>query len=369
MPRFFVALTCVPGVGPMATARLLAEFPDPREVFGVAPERLRRAGLSAAQAKAIATFDDFAAVDRIIESAAKLGQEVVSLSSGKYPGALRTINGAPPVLFVRGGFDETTELAATVVGTRNPTPYGEKVAERLGAALARAGICTVSGGARGVDAKAHQGALAAGGKTVVVCGTGLDIPYPPEHATLFERVVAEGGVVVSELPPGTPPTRGAFPRRNRLLAGLGRALVVVEAGEKSGALISARYAVEQGKSIIAVPGPIDRAQSRGTNRLIRDGAKPLLEIVDVAEEVLGVHVTRGQAEDEAFSRQVRPAPTLPGDAGAVWDALVVEPADTDALVDKTGLDAARVNAALVELELMGRVKRRPGNRYFANVED
>ncbi|MDP8224749.1 MAG: DNA-processing protein DprA [Candidatus Lernaella stagnicola] len=369
MPRYYVALTCVPGIGPMAAASVLAAFPGPQDAFEAGVALLRTSGLSEARTRAMAGFNDWDAVDRILEDAERAGQEIVTIADPRYPGALRMMDGAPPVLFVRGSLEDTTQLAATIVGTRHPTPYGEKVAERLGAALARAGICTVSGGARGIDGLAHRGALAAGGKTVVVCGAGLDVPYPPEHASLFEQVVAAGGTLLSELLPGTRPTRGTFPRRNRLLAGLGRAVVVVEAGDKSGALITARYAMEQNKTVIAVPGQIDRAQSKGTNRLIRDGAKPLLDIVDVVEEVLGEYQRRGRAEDEALQSFAPRVPPPPGDAGSVWDSLVLEPADTDELVEKTGMDAARVNAALVELELMGRVKRRPGNRYYANLED
>ncbi|HPM77166.1 MAG TPA: DNA-processing protein DprA, partial [bacterium] len=274
----------------------------------------------------------------------------------------------PPVVFVRGDINIKTELAACVVGTRQPTPYGLKVAEHLGAALSRSGICTVSGGARGIDAQAHRGAMAAGGPTVAVLGRVRHVQPRAQHVTLFEQIVASGGALLGELPPGTPPLRGSFPARNRLLAGLGRACVVVEAGEKSGALITARLAMEQGKTVLAVPGRIDRAQSRGVNRLIRDGAKPLLEILDVVEEVLGEHLNRGRAEDEIAMAMRAQLPPPPGDAGKIWDRLVGADADADELAEKTGLSAAQVNAALLELELAGRVRRLPGNRYAVTQE-
>jgi DNA processing protein len=367
MTRFHLALTLVPGIGPIAASRILAAFPDAASAFGAGAEALRRAGLSERQAAAVAAFRDFATADRILERTARLGHEAVAIDSPAYPAALRTIDGPPPVLFIRGRLGEKTELAATVVGTRQPTAYGENVATRLGAALARAGICTVSGGARGIDGCVHRGALGASGVTVAVLGAGLDIVYPPEHVGLFAQIVETGGALVSELPPGTQPDRGTFPARNRLMVGLGRACVVVEAGERSGALISARMAGEQGKTVLAIPGQIDRAQSRGTNRLIREGAKPLLEILDVVEEILGEHLRRGMAEDEAAAAaQRRPDP--PGDAGAVWRALTGGPADTDSLVEATALPASRVNAALIELEVDGRVARRPGNTFVA-LED
>lgn len=371
MARFHLALTCVEGIGPMAAALVLDAYPDAESAFGAAAGQLQRLGLSQRQAEAIVSFRDFGRVDRLLDEAAQKGQRVLPINDPEYPGALRTIAGPPPVLFVRGQLGEAVGLAATVVGTRNPTLYGERVARRLGAALAKAGVCTVSGGARGIDAQAHRGALEAGGRTVAVLGTGLDVPYPPEHAQFFEQIVASGGALLGELPAGTQPHRGNFPQRNRLLVGLGRSLVVVEAGERSGALISARYAAEQGKTILAVPGRIDSAKSKGTNLLIRDGAKPLLELMDIVEEVCGEHLRRGPAEDESLLRMRpnrRPAPP-PGDAGTIWDALILDQATTDQLVEKTGLTAPRVNAALVELEIQGRIVRRPGNLFVALLED
>jgi DNA processing protein len=368
MARFHLALVTVPGIGPTAASRLLEAFPDAQGAFGAATAELQRLGLSPRQADAVTRFTDFAEVDRLLARASQLGLAVIAINEPAYPASLRTIDAPPPVLFVKGQLDETIALAVTVVGTRHPTLYGETVAEHLGAALAKSGIATVSGGARGVDACAHRGALSAGGKTVAVLGTGLDIVYPAEHAGLFRQIVEAGGALVSELPPGTRPDKGTFPARNRIMVGLGRVCVVVEAGEKSGALISARNAAEQGKTVLAVPGQIDRAASRGTNRLLRDGAKPLLEIKDVVEEVLGEHLRRGRAEDEAVMSLHRRVPALPGDAGAVLNALAPEAANTDTLVKHTGLTAARVNAALLELELQGLVVRRPGNLYVAKLE-
>lgn len=369
MPRYHLALLCVPGIGAMSAGKILAAFPEVERAFGASVARLRELGLSERQAEALASFSDFARVECMEEQIAASGQHVLAFSDPNYPAALRTLFSPPPVVFVRGDISIKAELSASVVGTRHPTPYGLKVAEHLGAALSRSGICTISGGARGIDAQAHRGAMAAGGPTVAVLGAGLDVPYPPEHVTFFEQIVAEGGALLGELPPGTPPMRGNFPARNRLLAGLGRACVVVEAGDKSGALITARYAMEQGKTVLAVPGRIDRAQSRGVNRLIRDGAKPLLEILDVVEEVLGEHLNRGQAEDEAATAMRAQLPPPPGDAGKIWSRLVDAETDADELVVKTGLSAAQVNAALLELELAGRVQRLPGNRYAVTQED
>ena len=391
MTRYFLALTCIEGVGPAAAAKVLAAYPDAQGAFGAGQAKLAALGLTERQARAVASFKDFEKVDLILEQARIAGQRVVTLIQEEYPKALLTLPAPPLAIYIKGEWKPALDLAACVVGTRHPTSYGEKVAQHLGAALAKVGICTVSGGARGIDACAHRGALAAGGATVAVLGCGLDVPYPAEHGELFEQIVATGGVLLSELPPGTRPDRGTFPARNRLLAALGRACVVVEAGEKSGALITARYAMEQGKTVLAAPGRIDQAQSRGANRLIRDGAKPLLEMLDVMEEVLGEHVRRGQAEDETAARRqttlsfdeiaapdesmneiippppVRRAPE--GAAGQIWTALVAGATDTDAIVQNTGLSAAQVNAALLEMELSGLVSRRPGNVIIPNLED
>ncbi len=361
--RFHVALSCVDGIGPVAAAKVLAAFPDAEGAFGAGVERLRTLGLSERQAFAIASFRDFAAADRIIEAARQDGQRVVALPDPAYPPALRTMHDPPPVLYVKGELGVSAELAVCVVGTRHPTAYGEEVARRLGAALARSGIATVSGGARGIDAQVHRGSLDGQGVTVAVLGCGLDITYPPEHEALFAQLLAAGGALVGELPPGARPDAGTFPRRNRILAGLGRACVVVEAGERSGALITARLAVEQGKTVLAVPGRIDHAQSRGTNRLIRDGARPVLEVLDVVEEVIGEHVRRGPAEQEALGVPPVAAPVPAGDAGRVCSALGGGEAHLDELVRETGLTTAEVGAALIELELAGRVRRLPGNRY------
>jgi len=370
MSRYHVALTCVEGVGPVAVAKVLEQYPA-EEAFGAGVADLQNLGLSERQARAIASFRNFEKVDRIIEQARAVGQKILPIDDERYPGALRTIHAPPTVLYVRGELGANNDLAVCVVGTRNPTTYGLDVSRRLGHAMAQSGICTVSGGARGIDGSAHSGALEGGGLTVAVLGAGLDVPYPPEHEGLFKRIVETGGALVGELPPGSRPDRGTFPRRNRLMAALGRAIVVVEAGERSGALITARYAAEQGKTVLALPGRITQAQSRGTNRLIRDGAKPLLEVLDVVEEVLGEHVRRGIAEDEARParlRQTLPSPP-PGETAQVWKALQEGEADADELVRRTELTAAQVNAALLALELSGHAKRRPGNRYIAYMED
>ncbi len=367
--RFHVALMCVDGVGPVAAAKVLEAFPDAEAAFGAGAERLMGLGLSARQARAVGSFSDFAAADCVIEAAQRDGQRIVVYTGEDYPPALRTIHTPPPVLFVKGELGAKAELAVCVVGTRNPTAYGEETARRLGAALGRSAIATVSGGARGIDSLVHRGSLDAQGVTVAVLGCGLDIAYPPENRALFEQILAAGGALVGELPPGARPDAGTFPRRNRILAGLGRACVVVEAGERSGALITARFAMEQGKTVLAVPGRIDHAQSRGANRLIRDGAKPVLEVMDVVEEVVGEHVRRSAAEEEWFAATPNRRPQPTGDAGRLWAVLMRGEAQVDEIVRETGLTSAQVGTTLIELELAGRVRRLPGNRYAIVSED
>jgi DNA processing protein len=234
---------------------------------------------------------------------AKAGIGVVVRGGDGYPGRLAELPDGPPVLFVRGVFPELAAVA--VVGTRRCTEYGKRLAAEYGAAIAEAGWCVVSGLARGIDGAAHHGVVAAGGRGVAVLGSGVDVMYPAEHAGLARRLVEGGGAVVSEYPPGTPPEGWRFPPRNRIISGLASAVVVVEAGVKGGALITAGYALAHGRPVFAVPGDVRRATSEGCNRLIRDGAHPVLDPDDLVEElslVLGPP-RAGNEEDEAGDRE------------------------------------------------------------------
>jgi DNA processing protein len=272
----------------------------------------------------------------------------VPWSDAAYPAALATIPDPPPVLWVRGEPAVLNGPAVAIVGARAASAYGLSVAERLGSDLASHGVVVVSGLARGVDSAAHRGALAAGGITVAVLGSGVDVVYPAEHRQLAHGI-AETGAVVSELVPGTPPQPQFFPLRNRIISGLSRAIVVIEAGEKSGSLITARCALEQGRDVLAVPGNVLTGRNRGAHGLLRDGAKIVESADDILEEL-------GMASAGAAGRAPAADPILacltPG-----------EPSDLDEIAERTGLSTARLLPRLFELELQGSVERLGGGRF------
>lgn len=278
-----------------------------------------------------------------------------------YPALLRAVP-APPPLDVRGTLQPEDALAVAIVGSRRATAYGLEVAERLASELAARGVTIVSGLARGIDSAAHRGALAAGGRTLAVLGSGVDVIYPPESRALARAVEAQGALL-SQFPRGTPPRAGHFPARNRTLAGLALGVVVVEAAERSGALITAGFAADLGRETFAVPGRITSATSAGTNRLIQEGAKLVQTWHDVVSE-FAEPWRRAVRERPATSDH--PSPPVDRDEQQVLALLDdAEPRHLDGLVARAGLPAARVAAALVALEVGGRVQQLAGQRWVA----
>ena len=274
-----------------------------------------------------------------------------------YPVALTTIADPPPVLWTRGCIAALSAPAVAIVGSRAASPYGLAVAEQLAGDLAASGLVVVSGLARGVDSAAHRGALAAGGVTVAVLGSGVDVMYPPEHSELG-RSIDEHGAVISELVPGTKPHQRFFPLRNRIISGLSRAVVVIEASEKSGSLITARCALDQGRDVLAVPGNVLSGRSRGAHALLRDGAKIVESADDILEE-LGMG-TGGLVRAPMADEGTRQAPI----ADPVVDCLTPgEASDLDEISERSGLQTARLLPRLFELELQGRVRRVGGGRF------
>ena len=285
-----------------------------------------------------------------MQRGAAAGLTCVPHDDPRYPPALKDTIDPPPVLWVRGQPAVLSRMAVAIVGSRAASPYGLSVAERLGADLAAAGLAVVSGLARGVDSAAHRGALSAGGASIAVLGCGADQVYPPEHAALAEAL-GEDGAVVSELLPGTDPRREFFPRRNRIISGLSRAVVVVEAGEKSGSLITARCALEQGRDVLSVPGNVLAGRNRGGHALLRDGAR-LVESADDVMDELGL----------------RRGPTRPHGRAGATDSLLQwllpgEPADLGQISSRSGLSAVELLPRLLALELQRAVRREPGGRF------
>jgi DNA processing protein len=288
----------------------------------------------------------------------------ISRNSSEYPAQLAGVPSAPDALYVWGRIVGDDALAVAIVGARRATTYGVGVAERLATELAARGVTVVSGLARGIDSAAHRGALAAGGRTIAVLGSGADVIYPPENRTLARRI-AESGAVVSQFEPGTAPLPYRFPERNRVIAGLALGVVVVEAAERSGLLITAGFAAELGREIMAVPGRVTSAESRGTHRLIQDGAA----LVQDWEDVIGQLPARWQAcvRRSAGAEKAAPPrePGPGGDAAGVLGALGEEPVTIDEIIETSGLASGRVAALLLELELGGRVRQIDGKRFVS----
>jgi DNA processing protein len=328
-------------------AALAAPAEQLRQVPGIGPrlcDRIRRAG----------EID----VDREIELCRQHQIDIIPEADRRYPGLLREIPDPPGVLFRRGDSLPGDQLALAIVGTRHATRYGLRQAERLAGGLARAGMTIVSGLARGIDAAAHRGSLDAGGRTIAVLGSGVLRVYPPEHAELANAIVRQGAVL-SELPPLQQPMSGTFPQRNRLITGLSLGVLVVEAAERSGALISATHAAEQGREVFAVPGPADSRTSRGCHRLIRDGAKLVENVEDVLEE-LGPLFEPMRRDDGQTLRHPAELQLNPQER-QVLDAIATEPTDMDQLVRSTGLPAQRVLATICVLEIRHLIRRIGGN--------
>ena len=302
-----------------------------------------------------------------LRRAADAGLTAVAWSDAAYPAALTAISDPPPVLWARGQLAPLSQPAVAIVGSRAGSPYALSVSERLAVDLAAAGLVIVSGLARGVDSAAHRGSLAGGGATVAVLGSGVDEVYPPEHVQLA-RDIEQCGAVISELVPGTPPQPQFFPRRNRIISGLSRAVVVIEAGEKSGSLITARCALEQGRDVLAVPGNVLSGRNRGAHALLRDGAKIVESADDILEE-LGMLHSAGAADGAGAAGRIGAAGLAeegPGSSARdpILDSMTAgEPSDLDEIAERSGLSSSRLLPRLFELELQGRVARVGGGRF------
>ena len=291
-----------------------------------------------------------------LERATRHGLQCLPWTDARFPTSLRPIADPPPVLWIRGSVSIFEASSVAIVGSRSGSPYALAVAGRLSADLSARGIVVTSGLARGVDSAAHRGALSVGGQTLAVLGCGADVAYPAEHQTLMADISATGAVV-SELVPGTPPRSHFFPRRNRIISGLSRAVVVIEAGEKSGSLITARCALEQGREVLAVPGNILNGRNRGGHALLRDGAK-IVETADDIVEELGFGVGASATGTERLA-----AGALPEGDPVLACLLPGEPSDVDTIAQRSGLTTAGLLTRLLELEVGGLVGRAGGGRF------
>ena len=287
----------------------------------------------------------------------------IKKSNKEYPATLKNIYFPPEELFVNGSISPSDNNAVAVVGTRRATYYGLESAEKIAYELALRGITVISGMARGIDSAAHRGALKAGGRTIAVMGSGHNYIYPRENRKLYDDIV-KSGAVISEFPPGMPPLKANFPRRNRIISGMSKGVVVVEAPEKSGAMITVDFALEQGKEVFAVPGNVNSAKSSGTNSLIKEGAKLAVDVRDILEELKGF-LDAGEI-DRAVSGGKTAAlrPKLESDEKIIFGVLNEEPKNIDEITEITNLPASRVSKALLKMELKKVVRAVPGENFI-----
>ena len=339
------------GLGAVTLRHLIDEFGSARKAFSVDEKRLPRQARRARDAR-----DTTRSLPEVLAIARRIGARATGYGLPGFPACLNHLHHPPPLLFLRGDPSLMHAPAVAVVGSRKASEYGRGMARSMGEGLARAGVAVVSGLALGIDGAAHRGALAAAGGTIAVLGCGPDVAYPPSHRRLFRDVV-EKGLVVSEFLPGEEPLPHHFPRRNRLIAGLSKAVVVVEAARKSGALITVEHALEIGRDVFAVPGTVGRLQSEGAHALIRDGAG----LVTNAHDVL---LATGLADAGPDARSGDRAPSgLDARQRALWDALEAEPDHIDLLARRARLDVATAAATLSIMEVHGWVRRAPGLRF------
>jgi DNA processing protein len=359
----WIGLSSIPGVGRITFRKLVDLFGSPERVLSASHEDLGKTGmLSDKVAAAIASFPWQEHAKREIAKAAEANVTIVTADSPLYPENLRNMPDPPPYLYMKGDLRAVDRNAMAIVGTRKPTHYGVTVTRRIASELSAAGFTIVSGMARGIDTQAHRGALAAKGRTIAVLGCGIDVVYPPENKGLLEEISRTGcGAVVTENPFGTQPESGYFPARNRIISGLSRGTVIIEAAEDSGSLITAKYTLEQGRKLYAVPGNVGSLTSRGTNSLIKQGAT----LVEGAEDILrnlGI-----QKQDKGPAVAARPLPALTSEETTVLSCITNEPKHIDIIMNESRATAGKLSGVLINLELKGLTKQLPG-KYFVREE-
>ncbi|MDK2982188.1 MAG: processing protein [Chloroflexota bacterium] len=355
--KYWLAFSRVKGIGAARTQLLVKYFGSLKAAWEASEPQLRKAGLSPKPVQALLelrrNYDPQSEYQRVIDA----GIQVLTMQEAEYPKRLAAIEYPPPVLFVKGKLCPEDDFSVAIVGTRRVTAYGRQVANELAAYLVQNQITVVSGLARGVDGIAHQAALNAGGRTLAVLGSGVDVIYPPEHRNLA-AAIQQNGALISDYYPGTAPEGNNFPPRNRIISGLSLAVVIIEAGERSGALITANFAAGQGREVFAVPGTIYAPRSKGTNRLIRDGALPLLDFSEILE---ALKLT--QIDDYRYAKQVLPENDI---ELLLMEALRDEPMHINEIKAATGLPIDKISSTLVLMELKGLV-RNTGNLTYLSI--
>lgn len=354
----FLTLHLVSGIGPVRAKRLRERFGSIERVLLARPSDLKTVeGIGPELAEKIASWETSTDVEKERKWAEELGLTIITQADDAYPPSLAEIYDPPLVLYVKGKIPETWPRGVAVVGSRETSHYGLETAKKLSYQIAYAGVPVISGLARGIDTSAHMGALAAKGPTWAVLGCGLDQMYPPENDALAAKIVESGGCVISELPLGTSPDKRTFPMRNRIVSGLSFGCLVIEAGRQSGALITARQALDQGRQVFAVPGRIDNPLAQGCHQLIKDGAKLVEGVEDILAELEFLIPMKEVATP-------RPLPAnLSGDEEKVYAAIELDETPIDAITQRTGLTAGAVSSTLLRLEMKKLVKQLPGKLF------
>ncbi len=363
-------LALVPGLGPKLTAALLEAFGSPGQILTATATQLLKVPLIGEKlAHSFANAFRTVNIDQETALLQKHAVRIAAIGDPEYPRRLTTIPAAPPLLYLRGTLEQSDANAIGIVGSRACTSYGKRMAERIAAGLARAGWTVISGLARGIDGAAHRAALDAGGRTIAVLAGGLSKIYPPEHTDLAEQI-AQRGCLISETPMTVAPQPGMFPARNRIISGLSRAVLVVEAGHKSGALITVDHAADQGREVFALPGPVDSLASMGCLELIRKGARMIRDADDLIADLQGIVPPDPPPERNAKQTAVEPSPIeqsapqgLDPLQMQIWELLAESPLHADEISRRTGTPIAVLTSALMQLEFKKLIRRLPGNQY------
>jgi len=361
--KYWLAFNFIPDIGPVLAGRLLSAFGSPENIFQMSASELKQVeDIGETRAKNIVSFNQWDIIDREIEKAEKSRVQLIPRNDRAYPEMMKRIHGAPTVLYVKGELKDTDRYAIAMVGSRISSNYGMQIAERMGHKLSASGLTVVSGMARGIDSVSHKGALKAGGRTIAVLGSGLDVPYPPENRRLMNEI-AVSGAVISEFPFGTLPNKENFPRRNRIISALSLGVIVVEAALDSGSLITVAYALEQGREVFAVPGNITSRNSKGTNDLIKKGAK----LVESAEEVLDElsPQIKGILREEKMNSE-KSLPVMTDDEKTLYNYLNNEPKHIDSIIREINMPTSRALSILLNLELKGIVRQLQGKHFSLN---
>ena len=355
----YLRLNLTPGIGPRIHHTLLQHFGSPTAVLAASLDSLRQvSGVGPKLAQSILDHKDSERANRELERCEKLGVRLMTRECPDYPPLLSEIHDAPPVFYCRGKLLDRDQLSIGIVGSRRCTLYGRQQAQKLAGGLARAGMTVISGLARGIDGAAHEGAIQAGGRTLAVLGTGVLKIYPPEHDDLAKKVI-EHGALISEFPMDQRPSPGLFPQRNRIISGLSHGVIIVEATRKSGALHTARHAMEQGREVFALPGRVDSLASEGCHNLIRDGVTLVRNVDDVLESLgpLIQPVATGESEQVHSPREL----TLNERELEVLNLVTTDPVPIDEILRSTDLAASSVLSTLTVLEMKRMVRRLPGS--------